>query len=64
LFFICFGFVLGVFFIIGDNAAVGVPWLPIQPKLVLLFKLSNIFDVSIVVELKKLVVKFGMPHWM
>jgi hypothetical protein len=30
----------------------------------LLFKLSNIFDVSIVVELKKLVVKFGMPHWM
>jgi hypothetical protein len=49
-------------FVIGEDAAVGVPWLPIQPQLVLLFKLSNRLDVSIVVELKKLVVKFGMPH--
>jgi hypothetical protein len=36
--------------------------MPIQPKLVLLFKLSNRLDVSIVVELKKLVVKFGMQN--
>jgi hypothetical protein len=49
-------------FVIGEDAAIGAPGLPIQPKLVLLFKLSNRLDVSIVVELKKLVVKFGMPH--
>lgn len=50
---------------IGDYDAVGAPGLPMQPKRVCwLLRLSNMLDVSMDVELKKLVEKFGILHWM